>query len=217
MAVVTWPLSSGEARGRVGGLIYNTHRGTTYVKTHAVHQSEFTTPQITARVNTANLTIEWHDLSAVNRSNWDDFAERHTLPHWSGQPKRLSGYNWFIRLNWLTAFSGYAPFYAPPTYLAGYLFINLTAHYTAPDIEITWTPQTDTGNTSYFVITRYEGPYPGPRTPNIKRAGRLHLTYEHQFGIAWTPPAPGSWYAHVYLNGYHTGPIAHTHFAVEVT
>ncbi len=93
MAVVTWPLSSGEARGRVGGLIYNTWRGRSYVKAHAHYQTGLSPLQQTNQALAAIATAAWQSFTDQRRSAWADFANRHNTPDWTGNTRRLTGYN----------------------------------------------------------------------------------------------------------------------------
>lgn len=196
MAVVTWPLSSGEARGRVGGLIYNTHRGKTYVKTQALHQGEFTQPQIDARAYTAVVTAAWQALDSDLHDAWTLYANEHTLSHWTGQQKRLSGYNWFVILNWFRALQQVALLTVPPTYNTTYTILNPSVTPPSPAIQFNWTPQHPQPDLEHWVFLRLEGPYPGPRTANIKRAQTIHYVTDSTTHLTWIDPDPGFYFVH---------------------
>jgi len=197
MAVVTWPLSSGEARGRVGDLIYNTWRGRSYVKAFALHQGEFTPAQIEARSFTGMLTIIWQSLDPEPRAAWQHFADKHLLSSWTGQPKRISGYNWFIKLNyWVQNWDGnYLLF--PPSQLECYTFQNVTSYWTSPDLSVTWSIQDTAAIKESIVIGRLEGPYQCPRTPNIKRAGPSFPGYENNGSLIFSSLEAGVYYVHL--------------------
>jgi hypothetical protein len=210
VAVVTWPLSSGEARGRVGDLIYNTHRGTSYVKTHVVHQSEFTDPQIAARAVTTAVTQAWHDLKDADRPPWNAFALKHTLNHWTGQPKRLSGYNWYVRLNWMPQYLSIYPATYPPPHLASYIFADLNAVATGLTADLTWTPQVTPGDPDCQVCFRVEGPHPPGILPSIKRARTLNLAYESAGAASYTVPLDGFYTFHIWYQSLIFGPMPPT-------
>jgi hypothetical protein len=198
MAIVTSPLHSSEARGRTGGLIYNTWRGRSYVKTHAVHQSEFTDPQIAARATSATLTTIWQGLADPDRWAWNQFADEHPLSDWTGQPKRISGYNWFIRINWTPLSQIDTWRTTPPLALPTYTFAQLQVHLLGTNAYASWTPRTPPGDYSQFVIMRIEGPYKGPRTPNIKRA-RIQWTGQESDGqLEGLTAGSGLYYCHIW-------------------
>jgi len=99
MAKVMSPLHSTEARGRVGGLIYNTWRGISYVKCNSSPAQPRSALQLKVRSLTTHLTRKWGTLLATTRTNWNDYAVTHTDVDWTNNPKRLSGMNWYVRCN----------------------------------------------------------------------------------------------------------------------
>ena len=216
MAIVTWPLSSAEARGRVGGLIYNTWRGRSYVKSYALHQSEFTPAQINVRATAAIVTAAWQALDIPHRSQWETFSRIHLMPSWTGTPKRISAYNWFMILIWNAAAYSGGPFYAPPTALPNYLIEMPSAEYVAPNIIITWTVQPNDPINSWLVQLFVEGPYPHRRTPSVKRAHFYDITIQDNGIMPFVPPASG-WYG-LHINAVPTCGIKlpQTNFMIEV-
>ena len=184
MAVVTWPLSSGEARGRVGDLVYNTWRGRSYVKQHNKIQDGHSETQQTIQAVCAQATAAWQAYGDVDRAAWNSFAAAHPLASWTGQPKRISGYNWFVRCRfnqiWGIGYTTDIPPWGVPDlilkdpYLEAY---NL-------NIDLYWTPQTTELDLLWWVNAWLEGPHSGAVTPSIKRAANAIWTSEA------TPPAP---------------------------
>lgn len=217
MAIVTWPLSSGEARGRVGDLIYNTHRGTSYVKTHVVHQSEFTQPQIDVRAATAVCTAQWQSLDNTSRLAWNHFALEHLLHHWTGQQKRISGYNWFIKLNFFAAWSGFPTHDIPPPFLISYTFSGLSALFGSSLIELTWTSQPIPGDDQLAVICRLEGPHHQGIQPSIKRAGTFSPNLESSGNAIFRPTIPAFYTLHIWCCSPIYGSTIPTQITGEVT
>lgn len=99
MAKVTGPLHSSEARGGVGDLQFNTWRGLHTVRKRSGPTTLYSEDQLFLRAQAAQCTHRWKEISDAQRSAWNVFAASHPDPDWTGQPKRLSGFNWFIRIN----------------------------------------------------------------------------------------------------------------------
>lgn len=97
MAKVSQPLGSSEARGSVGGYTYNTWRGLHTVKSKA--SPPFDPEGLQGmRFNYIRLAAQkWSTLSDEVRAIWDNYALTHFDMDWSGHPKRLAGYHWFVR------------------------------------------------------------------------------------------------------------------------
>ncbi len=99
MAKVVGPLFSIEARGSVGDKTYSTHRGLSVVRTRSGSGVYHTEAQQEVQRATAYLTAAWKAFPAEYRQAWNVYASQHLCCDWTGQPKRLSGYNWFVRIN----------------------------------------------------------------------------------------------------------------------
>ncbi len=99
MAKVISPLHSAEARGKVEGLIFNTWRGFNTVKTFKSPAQPRTKIQLLMRAYAVQMARAWGELSDIQRDGWNDYAVNHPDIDWTGSPKRLSGFNWYIRCN----------------------------------------------------------------------------------------------------------------------
>lgn len=124
MAKVTGPLHSSEARGRMGGLVYNTYRGTSTVKASCSPAQPRSTKQLRIRALGMSLSRGWQSLTAVQRTGWNSYAAAHTEVDGMGNPKRMTGANWYIRLN------------------SRLLQLGLTTSPTAPTVVAPSTPAT---------------------------------------------------------------------------
>jgi hypothetical protein len=196
VAIVTWPLSSGEARGRVGGLVYNTWRGRSYVKTCTTPKTEFSDSQVFVRDITSSLTVAWHALSDAQRSVWNNFAFNHTLANWTGQPKRISGYNWFVKLGYNSYRFFDGPYVSPPAVLPSYVIDQAYAFCDPPIIQLVWNPQTVAPQSEWSLSFWLEGPYDNPRTPSVKRAKFFDIANEDEGGWVLMPADTGFYYVH---------------------
>jgi len=97
MAKVIAPLHASEARGRMGGLVYNSWRGAAVVKAKHAPAQPRTVKQLLARAVAVLLSRKWADLS--NQADWNAYAAAHPLVDWTGSTKRLTGANWYVMLN----------------------------------------------------------------------------------------------------------------------
>lgn len=99
MAKVVGPLNSIEARGSVGSLTYNTFRGISTVKGRCPKEPRDSFAQLAVRELTRQATAYWQAMERIDVDLWNAYAQIHTEADWTGQTKRISGYNWFIRIN----------------------------------------------------------------------------------------------------------------------
>ena len=197
MAVVTWPLSSGEARGRVGGLIYNTWRGRSYVKQHIHKQSGLSDAQKVIQAYARTATLTWHQAEPPERASWQQFALTHYDPSWTGSPKRLSGYNWFLRTGVLAQLLGYGINLMPPTDLPQYIMRGFHISDIGSDyIEISWTPKSPPPVPAFSIDMWLEGPHNPGIQPSIHRAKRTDFTDEHSGTGGIATPGPGRYTIH---------------------
>ena len=97
MAKVTAPLHSAEARGRVGGLVYNTWRGIATVKSKRAPAQPRTLRQLAIRAFCTTIARRWAILTGTQRDGWTAYAAAHLDSDWTGNPVRITGLNWFIR------------------------------------------------------------------------------------------------------------------------
>jgi hypothetical protein len=104
------PLMSSEARGRLGGIQANTWRGISYLKANCSPCQPRTSLQLKIRVWSTKLVRAWQLLNQAQRDSWNDYATTHPEIDWTGNPKRLTGLNWWVRNNihaWLAGQVGY--------------------------------------------------------------------------------------------------------------
>ncbi len=172
MAIVTAPLMSAEARGRVGGLVANTWRGLSTFKSKTAPAQ----PRSQAQLNLRNLGIKvtraWQGLTALQRSNWDDYATAHPETNWTGNTKRLTGANWFQRCNTRLAFYLGTAIADAPTDPAPDPVTGFSIADGVGDIIVTWT---DTALLNGKVIIWLSGPHSAGQQARLPRARFNHL------------------------------------------
>lgn len=153
MAKVMNPLNSVEARGKFGGVIYNSWRGISYVKAFKSPVNPKTVKQSAIRSILADLTENWRGITQAQRDSWITYADTHPVLDWTGNTKRLTGLNWFLKCNIplrrnAILYSGTAPTVAAPASVSGLVMTLVTG-----DIQIEW----DAPTTGSLAIEFYFG------------------------------------------------------------
>jgi hypothetical protein len=106
LAKVVNPLHSDEARGKIGGLIFNTSRGIRYVKSATSPSQPRTAAQLNVRSIMTTITREWKALTQVQRDAWATYADANPIPDWTGRPIRLTGANAYCQINSVARLAG---------------------------------------------------------------------------------------------------------------
>lgn len=140
MAKVMNPLMSSEARGKVGGTVYNTWRGIRYAKQNTSPAQPRSQRQLLIRGYMTRLTRLWGVLDAAERISWNDYSTAHPDIDWTGTSRRITGMNWFSRcgvrlLDMAQAVVHTAPIVAAPDPIVGLNFATGILQTVA-----TWTP-----------------------------------------------------------------------------
>lgn len=158
MAKVIMPLMSDEARGKMSGLIYNTWRGISTVKSFTSPANPKTSAQMTARARLQSFTAGWKNLTQAQRDAWNTYAETHLKLDWTGKPKRITGQNWYISCNIIIAICGGTAITDPPASAAPEACGALTVAYVAGSpkkVTVDFTdPATVQTNNRYIVYSQ---------------------------------------------------------------
>ena len=97
MAKVVGPLHASEARGKMGGLVFNSWRGFATVKAKHAPAQPRTQKQLLVRAICVICARAWQLLTT--QADWTTYANTHTLVDWTNTPKRLTGANWYVMLS----------------------------------------------------------------------------------------------------------------------
>lgn len=167
MAKCIGPLHSSEARGRMGGLVFNTWRGLNVVKQSTSPANPRSPVQLKIRGISVGLTRSWQAETAANQATWNAYAATHVETDGMGSPKRLSGMNWYLRLNSRLIYIGQpkavaAPVVPGPATPAGYNAANGVG-----SSVVTWTSP---GGTAHQMQIYYQGPHSTGRLGKIEMA-----------------------------------------------
>ncbi|GAH96250.1 unnamed protein product, partial [marine sediment metagenome] len=138
---------------------YNTWRGISTVKARTGPTKQNEDAQIALRALTALATAAWQALTDAQRSLWNHYADTHPDPDWTGNPQRLTGYNWFIRINVRRQLIDQGIEAAPPEDPCLLRLYALWGEYYPPMITFTWTAVPEPPADQYYVEIYHVGPH----------------------------------------------------------
>lgn len=172
MAVVTQPLGSAEARGSVGGLTYNTWRGRHTVKSRSGPSREPTADQLAVLALGKNASLHWSEIDQEQRDGWRRWANEHPESDWTGQPKRLSGHSWYVRLYVRASLVGETPIDDPPNGIPDWLPQTLYASQSGANWYINWDPFSIPPVDQEYIEVYLTAPLSAGRNPTLHDADR---------------------------------------------
>lgn len=184
MAKCLGPLHSSEARGRVGGLVFNTWRGGATCKAKHAPAQPRSSLQLAARAYASQLARMWGTtLDATDRKTWNDYAVAHQDKDWTGTNVRLSGLNWFIRCSSRLLAMGNTVVHTAPLVAAPDPIVSFQALDGVLLLRMMWQAAAGTDLTADFWL---EGPFSNGRLSKIQRAKHncFHAAQTPDFNIA---------------------------------
>jgi hypothetical protein len=167
MAKVKNPLFSQEARGAVGGLIYNTWRGINYVKTNTSPTGQGTAKRLAAQAVLTTVAKLWGALTNERRAAWNQYAIDHPVTNWTGTPERLTGMNWFCKCAVANTLATETIVNDPPVAAAPAAITGLMISQNVLDLNIEWTTPSAAGK---HVIVFLAGPLSKGVTAKLEQA-----------------------------------------------
>ena len=191
MAIVTGPLHSSEARGAVGGLVYNTYRGRSYVKVNTAPSTQYSEAQVNARAHMGPVIAEWQAITDAQRDAWTRYANDHVLSHWTGSDKRLSAWNWFAKINWRQQRHGRALFSDPPVDDLPLIHPDFEAYGSESFVEILWTPIVFQDELTWTFLFWGAGPHSAACHPQFNQAKYQDLCYSGDASYEYAVTATG--------------------------
>lgn len=190
MAKVVGPLNSIEARGRVGALVYNTWRGIHTVKTHTDPATQYSDKQVELRALGSYCVAVWQAMSDDERRLWDIYASEHPDADWSGHPRRISGYNMFLRINVRALLLEESESITPPTISLAYTLDGIYTSFTPPNLYLRWTGASWPDYDDYRAEIYCSVPHIPTRHPSVKDCLRDGYTYASD-GVYTIPATSG--------------------------
>jgi len=172
VAKVLNPLNSTEARGRVGGLVYNTWRGIHTVKTQTAPGHEDDPKRQAHKAIVQAAGIRWRTISDQQRADWNAFANAHPDIDWTGSPRRIAGYHWYVRIQTRLQDIGVDYVDDPPTTPANGILIDASAIQYGLHVRLEWLDIHPLPLEDWFVDLWSTAPLSAGRNPSIHDATR---------------------------------------------
>jgi len=191
MAKVVGPLHSSEARGSVGSLTYNTWRGISIVKARVGPTIQYSDAQVAVRDKAAAATTSWQGLTDAQRDAWHDYALAHLDVDWTGNPQRLTGYNWYVRANVRAQLVDADIRESPPEYIITRRIYNTFATPIGPGLAIYWSHTPLSPPPELRIDIYGAGPHSPGRKPTIKQCRRIAWDTCASGVYLWEPLDPG--------------------------
>jgi len=195
MAVVTQPLGSSEARGAVGGFVYNTWRGRATVRSRTAPQTQYSDKQRAQRQIGWLAAKRWATLAQTTRDLWNTWANLPALGNWTGEDLRLPGFHWYVRVQVHRQMVGVGYNDTPP--MAPCL-LALNAIWADPAWDLvvfTWGSFYHPNPEQYCMQLWIAGPHSPGRSPNIQDAHYDGFCTLPTSDYGWEPPGPGTYTA----------------------
>lgn len=167
MAKVLDPLHSSEARGKVGGIIYNTSRGNKYVKTFTSPSKRRTSAQSTIRAVLATCARAWQALDDETRTAWAQWATAHPKLDWTGNSVSWTGANAYTALNTRLLQRGFTAQDDPPVAVGPGALEGLELTPGSGQISVAFTAGAGTGESVEIYL---QGPMSPGAVGKINRA-----------------------------------------------
>jgi len=115
MAKVIMPLMSAEARGKISGIVFQTHRGAAHVRARIRGVNSATELQRKRRANLANIAKKWKSFTQVYRDKWNTFAKNYTYHLTERNFREWTGYEAFLTSNTHRLLFSATSINSPPT------------------------------------------------------------------------------------------------------
>jgi hypothetical protein len=190
MAKLMNPLMSSEARGRVGGTVYNTWRGVRYAKQQTSPAQPRSQLQLQIRAWCTYLVRLWSTIGATPMGHWNDYASANPVIDWTGAPKRLTGLNWYVRCNIRLLQNGFSILTEPPAAAAPSAPVSFAAANGVLSSIVSWTPEAGTDlTTEVWAI----GPHTAGQQGKIEQARRITGVAGEQGATSLNDLRPGTY------------------------
>lgn len=140
-------------KGSIGGITFSSNGAGTVAKVRLSGRKSTTQKQRFSIQNHIFLLNAWSNLTLSQKTSWNDYAYIHTKIDKYGKTKKLSGFNWFITINYTYKYVNSTLTTAPllyhlPNYLPSFL-----VSCTQDDIIINWSIPIDMSRLVIMVFT----------------------------------------------------------------
>jgi len=140
-------------KGSIGGVSFQTTRAGNIARLKSGTLKPSTTKQTQAHQSLLQFLQLWQQLSAANKTLWNDYADTWTKTTRFGTVKTLSGLNWFQSVNYYRNLLSLSILNAPPAHtlpvaVQGYDFV-----VGSTEIEVNFSPPFDPADNALLIFT----------------------------------------------------------------
>lgn len=190
MAKLMNPLMSSEARGRVGGTVYNTWRGIRYAKQQTSPAQPRSALQLQIRAWMVYLVRLWQTIGSTKMGHWNDYAVAHPDVDWTNRSRRLTGLNWYCRCNTRLLLLAKPIIDEPPSIPAPNPLEAFAAANGVAQSILTWTATADWGD---YVDINILGPISAGVSPKMERSRHQVFAQGPSATVTITDLSPGTY------------------------
>lgn len=162
------------ASGSIGGMTAAHNKGGMYLRSRSTPINPNTPFQQAMRANLGSLATEWNDtLTDAQRSAWEDYASNVPIVDTLGEPRPITGLNWYVAINTIRLQAALDSLPDAPTIFARAFLTDIVASASeaTQEISIEFDPDdpwaTQDGGNLYVYASRplsptrifYKGPY----------------------------------------------------------
>jgi len=180
MSKLTEPLYSQEAHGRVGGVIYRTHRGAATASVMPSVHSRHSALVSRTLTKMAPARRRWRLMNKADRSVWNRQVKNYKHRYQYGIDPKWSGFNWWIHCALIASYVGVVHLGKPPSEPLASHLLTLNPIQAGAAIAVQYTHFLGPTIWSHWIEVRIMGPHsPGrqPRLKDCKRAGSWLLGF----------------------------------------
>jgi hypothetical protein len=177
MAKVQYSAVVGDARNKVGGVVFTRTRGGPTVRRKVSPTQPRSTYQRNVRANFTGLTKAWAALGETVRAAWTAFARNNPTKDVFGATVTLTGHQMYVRLNRSLATIGVAALTNPPANLSVNYPGTIGVTHDGPPvttIQMDWSDPGSVGGSESCVVFASPPLSAGRSTAGARMAKILH-------------------------------------------
>lgn len=188
MAIITVGALISNIRGSIGGVTFSRNASGITAKIKLPGRKSKTGKQLTAIQTNNELVRQWNLLSLADQLLWAVLAGEFTKTDRYNNTKTLTGYNWFVSINYVYFYENGSYLTVPPALTFPDFLPTISAILSLDDIVLSFSLPIDTGVLGIFVFATT----PVKTTAKYKRGSLRQLDvrgidYSETFSIvdAW--------------------------------
>lgn len=144
-----------DIKGSIGGITFQKNGSGTIARLKPRQTKTNTQKQRDQQPRLKEIQREWNELSLANKILWNDFASVNDKIGLDGQPKKLTGYQWFLTINENRLLFEDSILESPPVYEIVNPINSLGKSYFAGILSVYSTPASISGNYKWLLYASF--------------------------------------------------------------